>query len=181
VHPPGRVLRAHNILKEGMRSSSMMPLIFLALCVVIGGCNYPKDYLKFSKLPPDQQKSQFKGLPLDKQIDYYLYDQAHEPPRMGFDDDIASQGRAALPVLLKRLKAEPEDYRRYDLIRVIEIMHSEYVALNEDKQTIDTVEEVIGRMKDPAWRDSSRKVLQVIHAKPGTPAPRPRVFPGPNG
>lgn len=154
--------------------------LLLILCVFGISCNYPDDYVQFRALPQDQQRAQFKQLPPDKQIDYYLYDRSHEPPRMGFEEDIASQGRTILPVLLRRLKAEPEDYRRHHLIWAIEVMHRKYVPLNEDTEVTGTVEDVVGQMKDRDWQNSSRKSLQVILAKPGTPGPQPRVFPNPN-
>ena len=96
---------------------------------------------------------------------------------MGFDEDIASEGKQALPILLTLLRNEPEEYRQSDLIWVVEVMHREFVPLNENKEVIETVSKVVSRMKDPAWQRISQKSLQVIRAKPGTPGPQPRTFP----
>jgi len=149
------------------------------LCALLRGCSYPDDYVEFRKLPPDQQTAQFKQLPIDKQIDYYFYDQAHEPPRMGYGELIASQGESVLPDLLRRLKAEPAEYRQYDLLLVIETMHRKFLPLDKNKEVIETVEKTVNEMKDPAWQSSSRRSLEIIRNSPDTPVPRPRVFPDP--
>ena len=162
------------------RLFSFTPLLVLTLCALMRGCSYPDDYVEFRKLPPDQQTAQFKQLPIDRQIDYYFYDQSHEPPYMGFGKLIASQGESVLPDLLRRLKAEPAEHRQNDLIWVIETMHTEFQPLDKNNEVIETVEKVVNQMKDPAWQASSRKSLEVIRSRPGTPAPPPRIFRDPN-
>lgn len=162
-------------------SPTERPLLFpvltsllLAFCVSISGCNHhPDDYVQFRKLPVDTQNAEFKRLPRDKQIDYYLYNRTHDLPAMPFDDAIASQGEAILPDLLRRLKAEPADYRQCDLISLFVKMHRNYLPLNENKEVIDTLEQVVVRMKDRDWKDMSRKSLDLIEASPDKPIPRP--------
>lgn len=176
AHQQARIVCVRKVPNARTLRSRVFPLLLLIGCGVITGCNYPDDYVQFRKLPEDRQKAEFKQLPIEKQIDYYLYSMSREPADMRFDEAIASQGRVILPVLLRRLEVEPE-YRQTDLLRVIEVMHRKFVPLNEDQEVIDTLGEVVGRMKDPNWQRISEKSLQVIRQKPGTPGARPRTFP----
>ena len=155
--------------------------LLLAICVSTSGCNpRPEDYVEFRKLPVETQNAEFKRLPKDKQIDYYLYNRSHDLPAMPFDEAIASQGEVILPDLLRRLKAEPADYRRCDLISLFLTMHRQSLPLNENKEVIDTLEQVVAQMKDPDWKNMSRKSLDLIKADPDTPIPRPSPLPAIN-
>ena len=144
---------------------SLIPPVVL-LAVLIGSCEpRPDDYVQFKKLPEEQQRARFKELSVDKQIDYYLYDQNREPADMILADELARQGKTILPQLLHRLSAETEDYRRRDLIWILELMHRKFEPLNENREVIVTVEQVISRMKEPEWQRMSQKSLDLIRAE----------------
>lgn len=152
----------------------LLTSLLLAFCVSTASCNRrPDDYVQFRKLPLETQNAEFKRLPIDKQIDYYLYNRGRDLPTMTFDDAIASQGEAVLPDLLRRLKAEPAEYRQCDLMSLFVKMHRNYVPLNEKRQVINTLELVVARMKDRDWKDMSQKSLELVKASPDTPIPRP--------
>lgn len=170
-----RVVHVRDRSAENSFRASVFALI--ALFCFGKACYRPDDYVQFRNLPEDQQKLRFKQLPLDKQIDYYLLDQNHEPPRMDFDEDIAIQGKTVLAGLLQRLTNEPAEYRQRDLIWVIEVMHRKYEPLNTDQDVIQTVERVISNMKNSGWQQASRKSLDVIRMPRNTSVPRPSAFP----
>lgn len=174
----GKKVLAREPTSERRMAFPVLTALLAALCVSSSGCNYrPDDYVQFRKLPVETQNAEFKRLPVDKQIDYYLYNRSHDLPAMPFDEAIASQGEAILPDLLRRLKAEPADHRRTDLISLFRTMHRNYLPLNENKEVITTLEQVIGQMKDPDWKEMSQKSLATIKADPDTPVPFPSPMP----
>jgi hypothetical protein len=169
---------ARNSRRKPLTLHSFVTPLVLAVCV-IRGCGPPDDFTRFRNLPPEQQKAEFKALPIDKQIDYYILDQAHEPPRMDLGEDITRQGKSVLPDLLRRLRAEEEDYRRRDIISLIALMHKKYEPLNENREVIDTVENAVEQMQDPVWRRMSQRSLEIIENHPDAPVRRPTPFPDP--
>jgi hypothetical protein len=137
----------------------------VCLSASLGGCflqSRPADYLKFKELPVTQQHCEFKKLPIDKQIDYYLFDRSREPPDFSFAYDIASQGAKVIPPVLKRLRDEPAEYRQVDLILLLEFITTQYVDLENDKEVIITIEEIVGKMKDPDWKRMAEKSLAAV-------------------
>lgn len=144
-----------------MRASLL--LLSLLSCGFSGGCNnYPPDYVRLLELPRHQQPCEFRKLPVDKQIEFYLYSSSGEPPRPEFDDPLASQGRAVVPQILQRLRNEPRERRQLDLILLFEQMNRGYVDLKNDKEVIDTIEEVVAKMKDADWKRMAQKSLTAI-------------------
>ena len=142
--------------------------LFLSLvaCAFSAGCNnHPADYVRLLKLPREQQPCEFRKLPIDKQIEFYLYSSSGEPPRPKFDVALASQGRTVVPQLLQRLRNEPAEYRQLDLILLFELMNSRYVDLKNDKEVIGTIQEVVAKMKDPDWKRMAEKSLAAINER----------------
>ena len=135
----------------------------------LGSCFFqspPADYVKFKELPVAKQHCEFKKLSIDKQIDYYLLDRNREPPDLSFADDIASQGRAVIPALLKRLREEKAEYRQEAIVNIFEDMNRHYLDLRDDKEVIDALKDAIARMEDPDWARMARKSLNAIEVGP---------------
>src|SRR5437016_1131810 len=75
------------------------------------GCNkIPPEYQAFLDLPVSEQHQVMMKLPLDKRIDYYLAGMRYiEPPQIALADDVASEGKRALPFLVKRLRDDKDE------------------------------------------------------------------------
>lgn len=140
-------------------------VIQVLLFVTLGGCfaqSPPDDYLKFKELSIREQHCGFKKLSIDKQIDYYLLDRNREPPDLSFSLDIASQGRAVIPALLKRLREENAEYRQEAIMNIFEDMDRYYVDLKSDKEVISALKEIVAKMKDQNWARMSQESLNAI-------------------
>jgi hypothetical protein len=125
-------------------------------------CGAPPEYAQLLKLPREQQLCEFKKLPVDKQIEFYLYSRTGEPPRPDFDYALASEGAKVIPTLLQRLRSEPAEYRQVDMILLFELMNREYIDLKNDKVVIGGIEEVVAKMKDSSWKGMAQKSLTAI-------------------
>src|SRR5438128_8005098 len=89
--------------------------VLLLLTIGMGAqtkCGYhpPPEYKRIFGLPSDQQKEEFRKLPLDKQVEMYRYAMYREPPDLKYSDFLASNGKEAIPYLLQRLREEESDY-----------------------------------------------------------------------
>jgi hypothetical protein len=136
----------------------------LCLWASLGGClakSPSADYLKFKELPVAKH-CEFKKLSIDKQVDYYLLDRNQEPPDLRFTDDIASQGTAVIPALLKRLGDEKAEYRQEAIVRILAAMSRKYVDLSTNKEVIDAIKEAIAKMEDPDWQRITQNSLNAI-------------------
>lgn len=136
---------------------------------MLAGCllqSPPADYLKFKELPIRQQHCEFKKLSIEKQIDYCLLDRNREPPDLSFADDIASQGRAVIPALLKRLRDEKAEYRQEAIVNIFEDMNRHYVDLRSDKEVLGAIKEAIEKMEDRDWARITQKSLNAIEQGP---------------
>lgn len=143
----------------------LAPALVICLGMLASRCQQPPEYTKLLELPEDQRHAEFKKMPIEKQIDIYLLSMTREPPDLGFEDALASQGRTVIPPLLERLRKEPEEYRQSDLIYVFEVMNRKYLSLKEEKDVITSIENVVARMNHPTWKGRSKKALDIIRGE----------------
>jgi hypothetical protein len=126
-------------------------LVFMTLSVLaVGSCKQvPAEYRQFLNLPLAEKKAMLRSMPIDKQIEYYLAGMSYaHPPLMELGDVIASQGKDALPHLVKRLKDEKSEGRQMNLIYVFDSMNRSYYNLREEKEALALLAEVTRNMKD---------------------------------
>ena len=134
-----------------------------------GTCGYhaPPEYNRIFELPSDQQRVEFRKLPLDKQLDMFRYAIFREPPSIQYVNFLASDGREVLPQLLQRLREEKNDYAKAMLIRVFREMHEEYYNLRSEDDIIDILKRESGTIRDSTWREESEKYIKSILERPG--------------
>lgn len=131
------------------------------MCALLAGCflqSAPDEYIRLVEMPKEKRYCAFKELPIDKQLDFYLYSMRGEPPRPNFENAFATQGPRVIPPLLNRLRNEPAEHRQVDSILLLELITTQYVDLKDNREVISTVEEVIAKMQDPDWKRNGRKV-----------------------
>jgi hypothetical protein len=130
---------------------------------LLAGCQYPQDYVDLMNLPPEERHLEFRKLPIEKQVDFYLIRASNSHPwDKSFADDIAVRGENAIPYLLERLEKEPEDRRRDDIVWIFRQIYVNTIDLRNRKEVIDALESAAEKMKDPYWKESSQATLEFI-------------------
>jgi hypothetical protein len=147
---------------ENCRRAAYFSVLLLG-CFLLAGCQYPQDYVDLMNLPPEKRHLEFRKLPIEKQVEFYLIRATNSHPwDRSFADDIAARGEDALPYLLERLEKEPEDHRRADIIWIFRQIHVDTIDLRNRKEVIDALERAVEKMKDLYWKESSQAPLEFI-------------------
>lgn len=136
---------------------------FLATFFLVGCNRIPPEYRAFLERSTVEQHEVMRKLPMDKQIDYYLAGMRYmEPPQMGLADDIAKEGKQALPFLVKRLRDEKDEKNQADLIFVFEIMHGRYYKLKDETGVLNLLQQTADNMKDTFQKGRGEEALKYI-------------------
>ena len=85
-----------------------------------------------------------------------------EPPGVGLADDIAQEGKTALPLLMKRLREEKDEQNQVHIIRVFEFMHGRYYRLRDETEAVNLVRQTTTDMKDPWCKERGQEALKYI-------------------
>jgi hypothetical protein len=150
-----------------MISMHSLQKIFVGLAVsavslLFTACTYDAEFAAFRSLPRENQHIEFQQFPLNKQIDYYLYCMASEPPDPIFTNDIVVQGITVVPVLLQRIASEKSDHRKYFIIVLLEQINQQPTPLNNRQEIRDKLTPEIDNMKDQFWKEQATQSLNHI-------------------
>jgi hypothetical protein len=140
----------------------MMALYFSSAVTFVSCNQVPPEYRNFLKLPRDQQHAKMRTLPVDKQIDYYLAGRRYIHPPLFLGDVIASQGKEAVPFLMKRLKEEKKDFNKIDLIYLFSYIHRFHYDLRAEKDVIELLKEVAANMETPEDKIRAEEIVKDI-------------------
>jgi hypothetical protein len=144
------------------RRATYLSLLLLG-CSLFAGCQYPQDYVDLVNLPSQERHLEFRKLPIEKQVEFYLIRASNSHPAdRSFADDIAVRGEDVLPYLLERLEKEPEDYRRNHIIWIFRQIHVNTIDLRNRKEVIDALERAVEKMKGPSFKERSQATLEFI-------------------
>ena len=137
----------------------LSPVLYM---ITIASCQrIPPEYGEFLHLSPDEQREKMRTFPIDKQIDYYFAATTYvHPPLIGLGDVIASEGKEAVPYLVKRLRAEKKEHNQIMLMYVFERMNRFNYNLKDEKEALDVLKEVTANMKDR--KPQAERVLKDI-------------------
>lgn len=129
------------------------------------GCNrIPAEYRVFLELPISEQHKVMRDLPIDKRIDYYLAGMTYvAPPEISLADDIAQEGKQALPALMKKLRDSKSESDQDHIIYVFRVMHARYYKLNGEIDALHLLRETVDSMKDPGHKENGEITLRFIH------------------
>jgi hypothetical protein len=144
------------------RAAGFAVTLIAAILSLISSCQYPAEYFEFRKLSLDEQHAKFRTFPFEKQIDFHLLSMVNEPPDSRFSEDIASRGNEALPVLINRINAEREDYRRVDLMVVFVTMHQRFLNLAHNRNVLEALRQIVPKMENKTWKAMFRENLAFI-------------------
>lgn len=146
--------------------SKMMVTVVCLSCLLRGCGGPPEECRGFFDLTRQQRELEFKGYPLEKQLDLYLCGMKVEPPQLGFAYNIADHGEKAIPVLVKRLKAPDNEIDQENIIYVFEVM-SDRGLLRGRKDVIADISQVIDNMKISQVKQRSEERLKKIEINSG--------------
>jgi hypothetical protein len=110
-----------------------------------------------------KQHEALKKLPVEKRIDYYLAAmQYNEPPGVGLADDVAQEGKQAVPLLMERLRKEKDEHNQVHIIRVFRVMHGRYYKLKGETEVVNLLTETTDNMKEPWCKEQGEETLKYI-------------------
>lgn len=160
------------MVKGPVKNTSLRTIFTVALALLASawsscGSNTPTEYKRLFYLPEKQQEERFKQLPLDKQVDVYLYAMYVEPPLKRYAGYLGGSGKKVLQILLARLESEQSDTAKAHLIYAFEEIHERHYSLRDEKETVESITRVISHMKDEYRKRQSEEYLKVIKESPG--------------
>lgn len=153
------------ILRSTFRSVGVFASVLCLIAVV--DCNRtPPEYKEFLNLPIEHQRAKLRTFPIDKQIDYYLAATSYaHPPELELGDIIASEGKEAVPYLVKRLGEEKQEHRQISLMYVFEHMNRFDYNLKDEGETLDLLKEVVANMTDHK-AEAERVLGDILENRP---------------
>lgn len=151
---------------DGTCCFTLFLLISLS-CLQQCGSKTPPEYKELFQLPEQQREARFKQFSIEKQVDIYTYAMYVEPPLTEFARYVANNERKAIPFLLARLKEEKSDTSKAHLIYVFKEMHEYHYSLKDERETVVSLERVIGDMKDEYRKKQCEEYLKTIKETSG--------------
>jgi hypothetical protein len=139
--------------------------VTFAFVFALSGCNrIPPEYRAFLELPISEQHKVMRDLPIDRRIDYYLAGMHYmAPPAIGLADDIAQEGKQALPALMERLRELKSESDQDHIIYIFRVTHSRYYKLTGEIDTLRLLQQTVDNMKDPGHKANGEITLRFIH------------------
>jgi hypothetical protein len=107
-----------------------------------------------------------RQLPLEQQYKVFRYgnDVIH-PPLMDLADPIAERGAAAVPFLLKQLRADRDDIATRDILLIfVRMYHLRTYDVKSDDALMKTLISSVADMRDKDWQAICQKRLVVMRA-----------------
>jgi hypothetical protein len=135
-----------------------------ACLLALSGCNrVPSEYRAFLDLPASEQHKVMREFPINRRIDYYLAGMDYmAPPATGLADDIALDGKQALPVLMKRLGESKSESDQDHIIYIFRVMHARYYKLNAETEALQLLQQTVDNMKDSRNKENGETTLRFI-------------------
>lgn len=130
---------------------------------VLAACTWflPADCQRFFDLPGEQRRAEFRGYPVEKQVRIYLCGMRLEPPEMGWASEIAAEGPRNIPYLLERLKTEPGEGNKEDLIFIFAMLGA-HGHLKGRQDVVAEIERVVASIRAPMYRDEAERSLEAV-------------------
>ena len=140
----------------------------VVLATLLVGCSpnsgIPPEYESFLRKAPIERQRGFRERPLSAQVELYLLAATKlKPPDRSLAPILASNGRAAVPVLRAALESQREDRRKADLLYVfLEMQEGHYYDVAGDEELMTILRQHVDSMKDGEPKSWSRGYLEGI-------------------
>lgn len=144
----------------------MKKLLLITLLMSVGtlaSCMWflPAECRQFFDMPQERQKEEFRGYPIEKQVRVYICGMRHEPPQIMLAADIAAGGPDNIPYLLGRLKTDPNEGNKADIIFIFSMLAA-HGHLKGRQDIVAELEQVVASIKQPGYRDKAKRSLEAI-------------------
>lgn len=160
-----KLTKKHITVALGLLLGGFFCLMVLGAIAFIRNNHLPPEYERIVLSEgPNDRRSEYLKLPLEKQVDMYGYMMVREPVDNRFTDWLASNGKAVVPVIMERLAREKTDYIKLCFIRVLRAMHQSYYKLSNEPQTVENLKALVAGINDRAYKEVAETQLEMIQA-----------------
>jgi hypothetical protein len=147
-----------------MKRVALLALVWLSFA--LAGCGHSTDpnveqAKAIIRLPVNQRPKALAELPLNKQLDVYLYAATRVEPPLVLAKEVASNGPSILPTVRDRLAAEADDRRFTQLMLILVAVSASQCSLEKRADILDVVQRAIPRMKEEN-RETANHLLEAI-------------------
>jgi hypothetical protein len=125
---------------------------------------FRQDCGRFYDLSEPNRRAEFLSYDPEKQVDVYLCGLAIEPPDYAASEYMTEEADAVIPVLLKRLKKETNDFHKSAIVRVFFLMAVEG-ELRGRQDIVDQLTPEVQAIKDVDWRAACQEELEYIEER----------------
>lgn len=139
-----------------MKVLMCMAMIALTACV-------PEKYRRFAE-PSPEADAQFQRLPLEEQLDVYLYltTKSH-PPKLDYADLIATRGKEAVAPIMHAVTTSDSDLEKQRLLYILGSMATNgHYDFRDAPSVLQQTERVIDAMSDEHHAKLSRYSLAAM-------------------
>lgn len=147
-----------------MKTTVLLIIIMLLFALPSAlGCRseMPSICNDFYSLAPQEQATQFRTYPIEKQLEIYRCEMRRKPPNLGRAYDIASGGEKTIPILLEQLSSEKDEHIVSDLIYIFRIM-SRDGYLDHKKEVVEQLRQAVSGIKFYRTRQAAQESLDEI-------------------
>jgi|SRR5579883_121413 len=143
-------------------------LVLVCLSFALSGCGDSSDpdverAKAIVRLSADQRQKALVELPLDKQLDVYLYAATKVEPPLVLAKEVASNGPSILLTVKNRLAAEADDRRFTQLMLILVAVSASHCSLEKRSDILDIVQRTIPRMKEENKETASHLLEAIKH------------------
>lgn len=147
-----------------MKSAAFLALVWLSFA--LAGCGGSTDFdaekaRTIVQLPADRRPKALAELPLNKQLDVYLYAATKIEPPLVLAKEVASNGPPILPFVRDRLASEADDRRFTQLMLILVAVSASQCSLEKRADILDVVHRAIPRMKEEN-KETANHLLEAI-------------------
>ncbi len=140
----------------------------IIICATLLSACLPKRSAECSKeagflnLSPEEQSTQFRSFPIEKQVEIFICDYRYVHPfHTGWAQDIAKHGDGAIPFLSEKMKTERDANNLGAIIYVLGIMFK-YDYLRNKVNAAQTIRQAIPEMKCDSSKNLCNELREEI-------------------
>ena len=120
-----------------------------------------KQCSEFFSRPAGAREKLFQTYPLEAQLTIYRCGMNRVPPDTYLASYIADRGKEVIPILLERLKAEPDEFSQHAIINIFEMLAVKGHMQNRT-DVAEEIRRVVNRMKIDLYRKMAARSLEKI-------------------
>ncbi len=111
----------------------------------------------------EQQETQFRTFPLDRQLEIYRCGMNMRPPVIGLAYEIAKGGEKIIPALTEALRNEKDEWMQKAIIDVFRVM-SRHGDLRSKTAAVQQIRDTVASMKTERIKKEAEESLKEIES-----------------